>query len=327
MARAKKKRRWKWPASWSLASSRQFVIALTLLLVLALLSMLAPYVWVGALVRELGFHLALTAGAVAVLALVRRAWIAALLFVLSAAMFAAPLAPLYRETLPTPQAGPLVRVATHHLGGEALPLDVLSRYLVRAQPDAVALTGLVETSSFGARVGPYKVVRGNEELRSVLLVQSALAVPTRERLGAHPTQLVRAGRCQARIVAVELPPLAAYTSLEARARRITTLSTLPNTPRSVWFGHFGSRADAHDLAAFRSRHELRDGRIGHGRAATAPGALGPLGFPLSSVLVHGWISVRELDTEPPIVAGAHRAVRATLELTEARCRFRKDEAE
>jgi hypothetical protein len=325
VARAKKKRRWKWPASWSLAGSRPFVIAFALLLALSLLALVAPYVWVGALIQELGFHLALVAAAIAIVALFRRAWLAALLFVIGAGLFVVPLAPLYRETLPTPQAGPIVRVSTHYLAGEALPLDVLHRYLTRAQPDAVALTGLVETSSFGARVGPYKVVRGNDELRSVLLVQSALAVSTRERIGAHPTQLLRAGRCQARLVAVDLPPLAAYTSLEARARRIAALSTLPNTPRSVWFGHFGSRADAHDLGAFRSRHELRDGRLGHGRTATGPGALGPLGFPLSSVLVHGWISVRELDSEPPIVSGAHRSVRATLELTEARCRFRKGE--
>src|SRR5690606_28355476 len=137
---------------------------------------------------------------------------------------------------------------------------------------------------------------------------------------AHPTRTLRAGRCGARMVAVELPRLTAYTELTARARAIRALDGTASAPRSVWLGHFGSRADAHDLAPFRAHHALRDGRRGHGRTATAPSALGWLGFPLSYVLVHGWIGVRALSADEPLVNGAHRTVRATLELTEPRCR-------
>jgi hypothetical protein len=39
------------------------------------------------------------------------------------------------------------------------------------------------------------------------------------------------------------------------------------------------------------------------------------------VLVHGWISVREVSALPPLVDGADRTVSAVLELTEPRCRF------
>jgi len=68
-------------------------------------------------------------------------------------------------------------------------------------------------------------------------------------------------------------------------------------------------------------HALRDARLGHGRLATGPSALGVLGFPLTDVLVHGWISVRDVAVKDPIVNGAQRTVSAVLELTEPRCRF------
>ena len=323
MARGGKRRKkgLRWPAAWSLAGSRHFLLLSAAFAVAALLVLLAPYVWLGALTRELAFHLALLATIAACVALFRRAWLATIALFALAATFAAPLAPLYRKTRPTPAAGPIMRVATAHLAGAQLELATLTRWLARVQPDALALTGLTESASFGTRVGTYRVVRGTAELRTLLLVQSALIVPGRERSGPYPTQAVRAGRCQARLVAVELPPIAAYTALETRARAIAALTDISSTPRSVWFGHFGSRADAHDLAAFRLQHQVRDARLGHGRDATAPSALGALGFPLSHVFVHGWISVREVAVSDALVAGAHRTLNATLELTEARCRF------
>jgi hypothetical protein len=317
----KKKKSWQWPAAWALSSSRHFVVATALLGTAALLSLLEPYVWVGALIRELGFHLALLALLVALIAALRRAWLALGLLIAVALLFALPLLPLYRSTRPTPQAGPVLRVATAHLAGAKLPLAALSVWLTRVRPDALAITGLAESASFGARIGTYRVLRGSAELRTLLLVQNALVVPGRERSGAYPSQAVRAGRCQARLVAVELPPIAAYTTLDSRARGIAALTSLASAPRSIWFGHFGSRADAHDLAAFRAHHALRDGRLGHGRAATAPSALGALGFPLSHALVHGWISVREMSVGEPLVAGAQRTLSTTVELTEQRCRF------
>jgi hypothetical protein len=74
----------------------------------------------------------------------------------------------------------------------------------------------------------------------------------------------------------------------------------------------------HELLA---RQGLRDARLGHGRMASLPGALGFLGVPRMHVLVHGWISVRDLMTRPAIAAGAQRGLTAVLELTEPRCRF------
>jgi len=158
-------------------------------------------------------------------------------------------------------------------------------------------------------------------LRAILLVQSALVVPVREHPVEHPVLTVRAGHCQARTVGLELPPLGAYTALDARARAIQRVTAWKSTPRSIWLGHLGSRAEAHDLSPWIAAHALRDARLGHGRLATGPSALGVLGFPLTDVLVHGWISVRDVAVKEPIVNGAQRTVSAVLELTEPRCRF------
>lgn len=286
------------------------------------LSLLEPYVWIGALLNELGFHLAILLALGALVAVVRRAFLVFGVLLLAVVLFVWPLVPLYRVTKPTPQAGPLLRVATAHVAGNPLDLAKLQSWLGQKRPDAMVITGLRE--DLGAtRVGAYRVARGNADLRTLLLVQSALVVPSREKVGAHPVVTVRAGRCQARAVGLELPPIAAYTVLDARARAIRSVKQLRSAPRSLWLGHLGSRAEAHDLEPFVAEHALRDGRLGHGRLATAPGALGPLGFPLSDVLVHGWISVREVDVLPPLVEGAHRTLTAVLELTEARCRFNR----
>jgi hypothetical protein len=301
-----------WTATWALTGA-------------ALLAALEPYVWLGALLRELGFQLAILALISAAFALARRAWVALASLLVLAGVFAFPLLPLYRSSRPTPQAGPLLRVATAHLGGVELPEAALRSWLAHERPDALVLTGVRESRSFAGQLGSYRVARGTIDLRALLLVQSALvvpagAVPTRER-AEHPSAIVRVGRCQARIVGVELPPLAAYTALAARERAIARLDQLPRASRSVWLGHFGSRAEAHDLAGLVAQHALRDGRLGHGRLATAPSALGGLGFPLSQLFVHGWISVREMAVQAPLAAGAQGTLRASVELTEPRCRF------
>ncbi|MDB4972847.1 MAG: hypothetical protein JWN48_1188 [Myxococcaceae bacterium] len=291
-----------------------------LVAVLAVLAALEPYVWLGALVNELGFHLALAAALGAAVAGVKRAWLPTAALLALAGYFVWPLLPLYRSTRPTPQAGPTLRVATAHLAGNELDKDTLLSWLARERPDAAALTGLKSDLAIGARLATYRVARGNAELRTLLLVQSALVVPVRERPNEHPIVTVRAGRCQARTVGIELPPLGAYTALEARARALERVTQLKSTPRSIWLGHLGSRAQAHDLGGFVAAHALRDARLGHGRLATAPGSLGALGFPLSHVLVHGWISVRNVEVKAPIVSGAQRTITGVLELTEARCR-------
>jgi hypothetical protein len=326
VARAKKKRRWSVLLRAQLPLPGVFLVAW-------LIGLLEPWLYLGALVRELGFHLAIAALMTMTWALARRLLLASAALAGIALLFALPLAPFYRDTKPTPQAGPTLRVASAHLNGAQLSSEALAAWLARERPDVVALTGL--RSDLGqASFESYRVARSSD-LRSLLLVQSALVVPktevrgasTREQketLRAHASVLVRAGRCQARVVTLELPAIAAYTELDTRSRLIEAARSLPSAPRSVWLGQLGSRAQAHDLQAFFAEHQLRDARIGHGRLATAPASLGPLGFPLSDVLVHGWISVRELHAGPPIVEGAHRALTAVLELTEPRCRFSRD---
>ncbi|MEY4513019.1 MAG: hypothetical protein RLZZ450_5141, partial [Pseudomonadota bacterium] len=158
------------------------------------LSLLEPYVWLGALLNELGFQLAICAVIGALVAVVRRAFLVFGVLLLVVVLFVWPLVPLYRTTKPTPQAGPLLRVATAHMAGNALDLGKLQSWLGRQRPDAMVITGLRDDLGT-TRVGAYRVARGNADLRTLLLVQSALVVPSREKGGAHPVVTVRAGRC------------------------------------------------------------------------------------------------------------------------------------
>ncbi len=302
----------------------------------AVVGALDRYLWIGALVRELGFHLAWTAMLGAAFALARRAWLPAASLSGLALLFAVPLAPLYRPTRPTPEAGPLLRVATAHLSGAEFGENALRSWLARTRPDAVALSGLKQMRNFGesfdvtprgrasAPVGSYRVVRGRADLHLLLLVKSALAVPARENNAERASATLRIGRCALRVVAVELPTLAAYTARDARKRAIAELAKLPRAARSVWLGQLGSRPEAHDLTPLTQPHELRDGRHGHGRFATAPGSLAWFGFPLSHLLVHGWLRVRDLAADRPFAPGAQRTLHATVELTEPPCRFARD---
>jgi len=57
------------------------------------------------------------------------------------------------------------------------------------------------------------------------------------------------------------------------------------------------------------------------RLASAPATLGAFGFPLAHVLVHGWISVRDVMTQPANATATQRSLLAVLELTEPQCRF------
>jgi hypothetical protein len=334
VARAKKKRHWSRRGAELLRSELPLPAAV---LVVWSIGLLEPWLYLGALLRELGFHLALAALIFGGAWLVRRRYLGAAALVASSALFALPLLPFYRATKPTPQSGPLLRVASAHLDGAELTSEALAAWLAHERPDAVALTGL--RSELGqASFASYRVARSSD-LRSVLLVQSALAVAAsparaergalgrgqpREALRGHASMLVRAGRCQARVVTLELPSIGSYAELDLRARQLEAARALPSAPRSVWLGQLGSRAEALDLQPFLAAHQLRDARVGHGRLATAPAYLGPLGFPLSDVLVHGWIGVRELNVVAPPVEGAQRALTAVLELTEPRCRFSRD---
>ncbi len=311
----KKKRRW---SKYGSLLRTELPLPIAALVIWGL-GLLEPWLYLGALLRELGFHLALATLLLVAWALVQRWFLAASAALGVAALFALPLVPFYRSTLPTPQYGPTLRVASAHLDGAELTSEALSAWLARERPDAVALTGL-RTALGQASFESYRVARSGDQ-RALLLVQSALAVAQRDGLQGHASMLVRAGRCQARVVTLQLPSLANYTELRQRARRIEAARALPSAPRSVWLGQLGSRAQALDLAGFIDAHQLRDARLGHGRLATEPASLGPLGFPLADILVHGWIGVRELTVVSSPVASAPRALTAVLELTEPRCRF------
>lgn len=292
-----------------------------LFFLLFLFGRLEPYWWFGGLLAELGFHLALAAAVAGCCALALRLWLPGALLAVVALALALPLAPLYRGVLRTPQRGPVLRIATADLAGALLDEPSLLGFLGRERPDALALTGL-RASALGARVGSYRVVRGTPPADDLaLLVQSALVTMASKKPHPYPSQIVRAGRCQARLVAIALPNMLDDEALTARRRAVDALSDAPNAPRSIWMGQLGSRAEAADLRRFEAQHGLRDSRLGHGRVATAPGSLGALGLPRSHVLVHGWISVREVAAIPPLVEGADRTVSAVLELTEPRCRF------
>jgi hypothetical protein len=286
-----------------------------------LIGLFEAHLWLGAAVRELGFHLTLVALGATAVALFVRLWLpAALLFVLAIA-HVYPLLPLYRGALRTPQRGPVLRIATAHLSFSPLDEPALLGFLNRERPDALALTGL-RPRPLPHRLGSYRITRGEGSALGVaLLVQSALVAASDAPHPGLPTQLVRAGRCHARVVAVALPLLLDLSASTARSAQLETLEKAASAPRSVFVGLLGSRAEAHDLQRFAADHALRDSRLGHGRTATSPASLGPFGLPLSNVLVHGWISVRELSAAAPLVPGADRTVTSVLELTEPRCRF------
>jgi len=288
----------------------------------ALLGALERRVWLGALIGELGLHLALVGLITALVALARRALLVAAGLLVLVAWFGWPLTGFMRATRPTPQAGPILRVATAHLAGAPLDARALASFLARERPDALALTGVVDAPPLADALESYTVVRerGADEPSQLLIVQAALAVPGRGRASPRPHVAVRAGRCQAQLATLSLPTITAHGELPAREQAIAALARAEPPARSIWLGHLGSRAEAHDLTPLLQKHGLRDARLGHGRLATTPAALGPLGFPRSDVLVQGWISVRSMTAEPPLVAGADRTLLAVLELTEPRCR-------
>lgn len=288
------------------------------------LAQLEPWLYLGALTAELGFQLVLAALGTLAWALAKRRYLAAAGVATAELLLASPLLPFYRSTKPTPTNGPQLRVVSAHMNGAQLTSEGLSAWLEREQPDALALTGL--RSGLGqAAFGSYLVAHGSSSTGAHLLIQRALTVPPIAPLRGHASSAIRAGRCQARLVALELPAIVRYGELDAREHAIEAARSVPNAPRSVWLGQLGSRAEAHDLKPFFAAHQLRDARIGHGRFATAPPVLGPLGWPMSGVLVHGWIGVREMELLPPLAEGGQRAMRAVLELTEPRCRSARDE--
>lgn len=300
-----------------LASLRGELALAGVLLALLGLRALEPYFWFATLIAELSFHLALASLLAAALLAWRRRRAAGSLLLAFALACGWPLLPLYRPVRPTPPSGPLLQVACAHLSGQPLSAIQLASWVRREQPDVLALSGLDGDPDY--RADGYRVLRGQRD-SARMLVKSERLIPARERPFPFPSALVRAGRCHARVVALELPNVMRYGGLTAREEILGRLTRHDSAPRGIWLGHLGSRSEARDLAAFSHAHGLRAARPGHGRLATAPAALGGLGFPLSDVLIHGWVGIREAEVEPPLVAEAQGVLRATLELTEPRCR-------
>jgi hypothetical protein len=275
---------------------------------LGLLSLLESTVWVGALLAELRLWLALVAlGAAIVITLMgeRLAGAATLLVALAAAL---PFAPLYRATKPTPQAGPLLHVAHLHAAGAALSTDELGRWLSGLGTVEVAvITGAAGVERWPRRIAGFEVQTG---------ATAALFVGAGAKDVRFPTDLkelrsvsLAVGHCRVRVVAIDLPSRFDRLATVKRAQKLAALENVTPIVRSVYLG------------PLLAKQELRDSRRSHGILGTAPAALGTLGLPLDHVLVHGWVGVRERSVEIGATPDTHRTVRATLELTEPRCRL------
>jgi hypothetical protein len=285
-------------------------------LALVALSLLDEYVWIGALLSELAFHISLLSLVFAFAFALRRRFARAVLFAACALFFAQGALAQVRETRPTPLHGPTLRLAQAHAAGTGPSVAQVGRFLAARSMDVLSLTGL--SASQGRRLaqisGDYHGVA--DEPSRLLFIKRALALPTRPQ-GAP---LVRLGRCSLELVQVELPTLFSSARSSERKQRIARLTQTGREARRVYLGSFGSASDAADLSPLRGSLELRDARLGHGRLATVPDALGPLfGLPVDHILMHGWILAREASSEAPLASGMHRTLIATLELTEPRC--------
>jgi endonuclease/exonuclease/phosphatase (EEP) superfamily protein YafD len=288
---------------------------------LVALSLLDEYVWIGALLSELSFHVALLSLLLALVFALRRRFARALLFAACALFFAQGALAQVRETRPTPLHGPTLRVAQAHASGHAPSEAQVARLLASRNVDVLSLTGLGanQVQRLAQSPGDYRGIR-DEQGGRLLLIRRALAAPA----PPQGSPLVRLGRCQLELVQVELPSLFAAARANERKQRIARAAHAGREARRVYLGSFGSGSDAADLAPLRASQELRDARIGHGRLATAPDRLGPsFGLPVDHILLHGWILAREATSEAPLAPEMHRTLIATLELTEPRCAVRE----
>lgn len=271
--------------------------------------------------QELGFWLLLSALVTGLIAGIKRAWplLGATLCVVL--VWAFPLFPLLRETRPTPQNGPTFRVMTAHLGRQALSPSSLVTELVTRKTDVAVLTA----EDLQALVNLAQELPGYRSLHDlsprapwVVFVKKSLSI---ERHKGEAR--IRVAGCDVLFQPFNLPSLFAYTERTQRAALITALEARPKHARSLWLGHLGSSPRAPDVSALLEKQELRDGRAGHGRLATYPSALYGLGLPHAPMLLHGWLRVLDLTADPPLNPGAHRTLRAILEVTDSHCRAQR----
>ena len=287
------------------------------------LSLLDSSVWLGALCAESTFHLALISLGIAAGFLLRGHRRESIPLVALAAVLLMPTRGFFVGQRLTPPQGALLDVAQMHLAGQPLAPERLARWLSKERPDLVSITGLASTDA--TRLSPAfsglwsRAREGAPEGGVVLLFRPGLRTSHPTRQAPPQSVRLRLGRCALSVRQVALPSIHRRDGWLTRDDSLRELLALPERERAIWLGHFGSDARASDLSAVRSNHGLRDVRIGHGRLASAPASFHALGFPVSHVLVHGWIAARKAYTEPPLVDGGHRIVRARLELTEPHC--------
>ncbi len=326
MARAAPKRpaRKKKPARVAFAvktGPRWLAVSVGLLALLALVSQFARFIWLGAVLDQLGFWLLLCALAAAAVAGLERAWPTLAASLLVALVWALPLFPVLRETRPTPQHGPTLRVMTAHLGGSPLSPANLVTDLVSRKTDVAVLTA----PTLAALSNLSRDVPGYRSLRDLSPRAPWVAFVKKSLLGERPKDdaRVRIAGCDVHLQPFNLPSLFAYTARTERASLLKALEARPQHARTLWLGHLGSSPRAPDVSALLTKHELRDARAGHGRLATYPASLYALGLPVDHMLLRGWLRATDLSAEAPLVNGAHRTLRATLEVTDSRCQTPK----
>ena len=251
----------------------------------------------------------------------QRAWPALAACSLLVLVLGVPLLILSRSTRPTPSTGPTLRALSAHLSAASpTPADLIAE-LVSSKTDLAVLTapsaGPLSELSKEASLRNYRVLSGTPpEGPWVMLVRKELLTPARHAKSPH----VRVGACELGLRPFHVPSLFSYGQRDARRQRLRQLQALPRERRTLWLGHLGSSPSASDVQPLLATQELRDGRLGHGRMPSWPPALAWLGVPLEHVLVHGWLRVSALSTDAPLASGAHRTLRATIELTERTCR-------
>jgi hypothetical protein len=250
-------------------------------------------------------------------ALVRKQALLGTLLLAGALLWAVPLGPSLRRMHATPGHGPNLHLVQEDAAQVPLSAHALTGFLAEQRADVVSLTGLRREDVARARrwATGYASLSAAADAESVILVRPALLHGV-QRVAKGQVQV---GPCSVQLTQLNLPSLFRPDALARRKALLEPLEAAEGSPRRIYVGRFGSRADAADLDGFRRAVQARDVRIGHGRLATAPGALGPLGLPVDQIFVRGWLLVHDTRVAPPMQTGMHRALATRVELTERRC--------
>jgi hypothetical protein len=224
-----------------------------------------------------------------------------------------PAVSFLRGERPTPLHGPTLELRHVHVGLVPPTPALMDALAEGAGPRVVSLT--FDQDAANTRVP--ELARGFRPMAVAGVGARRLWV--RALTAGNGPSSVRVGNCSLALAQVALPEI---YRVHKRALRLSQIAAMPKRSTAqpgVTLGRLGSAPTAYDLRPLLASQELRDARIGHGRLATFPGFLGPLGLSLDPVLVHGWVAVRELEALSAPAGSPARVVRAVLELTEPRC--------